>query len=63
MHVGYVLEGTITLTRDGEQPVTLADKTFFVPAGAAHHVATSGDARILATYFVEKGKPIAVAAQ
>jgi quercetin dioxygenase-like cupin family protein len=59
---GYVLEGTIVLEQDGKAPVTLgAGQTFFIPPGTVHN-ATSGKsarARVLATYIVEKGKPLA----
>ena len=59
---GYVLEGTIVLEQDGSAPVTLtAGQTFFIPPGRVHNAisAKSGRARVLATYIVEKGKPIA----
>lgn len=59
---GYILEGSIVLEQDGKAPVTLtAGQTFFIPAGTVHN-ATSGKsarARVLATYIVEKGKPLA----
>lgn len=60
--VGYVLEGTLVLTVDGKPPVTLkAGNTFFVEAGRPHDVNNEGRAaaKILATYMVEKGKPLA----
>ena len=59
---GYVLEGTIVLEQDGSAPVTLtAGQTFFIPPGRVHNAtsAKSGRARVLATYIVEKGKPLA----
>jgi quercetin dioxygenase-like cupin family protein len=59
---GYVLEGTILLEQAGKPSVTLgAGKTFLIPAGTVHNATNtgSGQARVLATYIVEKGKPIA----
>jgi quercetin dioxygenase-like cupin family protein len=60
--LGYILEGTLELTVDGKPPVTLkAGDVFFVPAGIVHdgkNVGT-GPAKVLATYVVEKGKPVA----
>jgi quercetin dioxygenase-like cupin family protein len=60
--VGYVLEGAIVLEQQGKPAVTLAaGKTFFIPAGTVHNATNSGStqARVLATYIVEKGKPLA----
>jgi quercetin dioxygenase-like cupin family protein len=60
--IGYVLEGTIVLDQQGKPSVTLgAGKTFFIPAGTVHNATNSGStqARVLATYIVEKGKPLA----
>ena len=62
---GYILEGTLLLEFDGKPPVTLGPgKTFFIPAGAIHNATNkgSGTARVLATYVVEKGKPLATPA-
>jgi len=63
--VGYVLEGTLLLEQDGKAPVTLkAGGTFLIPAGTIHNATNTGTttARILATYIVEKGKPLATPA-
>ena len=60
--VGYVLEGTLVLEQQGKPAVTLgAGKTFFIPAGTVHNATNSGStqARVLATYIVDKGKPLA----
>ena len=60
--LGYILEGTLVLEVEGKAPVTLnAGDYFFVPAGIVHdgRNAGSGKAKVLATYIVEKGKPIA----
>jgi quercetin dioxygenase-like cupin family protein len=60
--VGYVLDGTVVVEQDGKPPVTLnAGKTFLIPAGTVHNATNPGSTpvRILATYIVEKGKPLA----
>jgi quercetin dioxygenase-like cupin family protein len=58
---GYVLEGAIRFELAGQAPVNKkAGEYFFVPAGATHSAtAVGGTAKVLATYVVEKGKPIA----
>jgi quercetin dioxygenase-like cupin family protein len=63
--IGYVMEGTIVLMQDGKPPATLeAGKTFIIPAGTVHDATNKGTAaaRVLATYIVEKGKPLATPA-
>jgi quercetin dioxygenase-like cupin family protein len=63
---GYLLEGTLVFEQAGKPTVTLkAGETFFVPAGTVHNATNKGAARtrVLATYIVEKGKPIATAAK
>jgi quercetin dioxygenase-like cupin family protein len=60
--VGYVLEGTLVLWVEGRPTVTIkAGDSFFVEAGRPHETANEGTtaAKILATYVVEKGKPLA----
>jgi quercetin dioxygenase-like cupin family protein len=57
----YVLEGTLEYQIDGQAPVTLkAGDVLFVPAGAVHAARNvgSGNSAELATYIVEKGKPL-----
>jgi quercetin dioxygenase-like cupin family protein len=57
----YVLEGTLEYEVEGKPPVTLkAGDVLFVPAGATHVAKNvgSGNAAELATYVVEKGKPL-----
>ena len=57
----YVLEGTWEYTVEGQPPVTLkAGGVLFVPAGAIHSARNVGSdrGRELATYIVEKGKPL-----
>jgi len=60
--LGYVVEGTLELLIDGQPPRTVkAGESFFVPAGTVHDGRNvgSGPAKVLATYIVEKGKPVA----
>ena len=61
IETGYVLEGTTVLAIDGEAPRTLkAGDSYSIPAGRVHDArAEGGTARVLATYVVEKGKPLA----
>ena len=60
--LGYVMEGTLQLEIEGQAPRTLkAGETFFIPANTVHDGKNvgSGPAKVLATYIVEKGKPVA----
>jgi len=60
--VGYVLDGQIVFEMEGKPPATLkAGDVFFVPAGTVHTAKNSGTtlAKVLSTYIVEKGKPLA----
>jgi quercetin dioxygenase-like cupin family protein len=59
----YVIEGVLEYRVEGKPPVTLrAGEVLFIPAGAIHGVTNvgSGNAAELATYIVEKGKPLVV---
>jgi quercetin dioxygenase-like cupin family protein len=59
----YVLEGTLEYQIDGQPPKTLkAGDVLFIPAGAIHGAKNVGrsNASELATYVVEKGKPLVV---
>ena len=59
----YVLEGTLEYQLEGKPPVTLkAGEVLFIPAGTIHAAKNvgSGNAAELATYIVEKGKPLVV---
>jgi quercetin dioxygenase-like cupin family protein len=65
VETGYVLEGTTSLEVEGETPKLLkAGDSYFIPAGKVHDAKTVGDVptRVLATYVVEKGKPLATPA-
>jgi quercetin dioxygenase-like cupin family protein len=62
----YVVEGVLEYRLDGRPPVTLkAGEGLFIPAGGIHEVANvgGGKAAELATYIVEKGKPLATIAE
>jgi quercetin dioxygenase-like cupin family protein len=57
----YVIEGTVEYQIEGNPPATLkAGEVLFIPAGAAHSARNVGkeNAAELATYIVEKGKPL-----
>ncbi len=62
----YVLQGVLEYQVAGKLPVTLkAGEVLFVPAGVVHGAKNvgKGEARELATYTVEKGKPLVVPAK
>ena len=62
----YVIEGTLVLEVDGKPPLTLkAGEVFFIPAGVVHAAKNVGktQAKVLATYIVEKGKPLSTPAK
>jgi quercetin dioxygenase-like cupin family protein len=62
----YVVEGVLEYQLDGRPPVTLkAGEVLFIPAGAVHAVKNvgRGNGSELATYVVEKGKPLVVLAR
>jgi quercetin dioxygenase-like cupin family protein len=63
--IGYVLEGTVIVEQAGSAPLTVhAGQAFLIPAGAVHGAAnrTANPVRILATFIVESGKPLATPA-
>ena len=59
--IGYVIEGVLTVEINGVSKEVKAGEAFAIPAGAPHNAtnASAGPAAILATYIVEKGKPLA----
>jgi quercetin dioxygenase-like cupin family protein len=62
----YAIEGLLEYRLEGKPPVTLkAGEVLFIPAGTIHEVKNvgSGNAAELATYVVEKGKPLVVLAK
>ena len=62
----YVIEGLLEYRLEGKPPVTLkAGEVLFIPAGVIHsakNVGTDNGAE-LATYIVEKGKPLVSVSQ
>lgn len=61
--VAYVLVGTIEYRLAGRAPVILqTGQSLFIPAGTVHSArnVSTGEAKELASYFVEKGKPLVV---
>jgi quercetin dioxygenase-like cupin family protein len=61
--IAYVLEGVWEYEVAGKAPVTLqAGEALFIPAGTVHSARNvgSGVGSELATYIVEKGKPLVV---
>ena len=59
--IAYVLEGTLEYQLEGQPTVTLkAGEALLIPAGTIHAARNvgSGNAAELATYIVEKGKPL-----
>ena len=62
----YVLEGTWEYTLEGQPPATVkAGGVLFIPAGTIHsaRIVGAGRGRELATYIVEKDKPLLQLAQ
>jgi quercetin dioxygenase-like cupin family protein len=63
--IGYLLEGSVAVEMDGVSKTLKPGDTFAVPAGKVH-IATNlgtGQATIVSTYIVEKGKPLATPAK
>ncbi|MNQ97819.1 Cupin domain protein [compost metagenome] len=59
----YVLEGSLQYEVEGKGTVTLkAGEVLFIPAGVVHAARNNTNAKAseLATYIVEKGKPVLV---
>jgi len=65
IETGYVLEGELTLLVEGQPPLSLKPGDSYKVPERAIHDARSGDkpAKVLAVYVVEKGKPLATAAE
>jgi quercetin dioxygenase-like cupin family protein len=64
--IAYVLEGTLEYQLEGKPPVTLkTGGALFIPARTIHTAKNVGsvNAAELATYIVEKGKPLVVMAE
>jgi quercetin dioxygenase-like cupin family protein len=64
--IAFVAQGVLEYQIDGQPPVRLsAGQSIFLPAGAVHSAKNvgTGEAKELATYIVEKGKPLVVLAK
>jgi quercetin dioxygenase-like cupin family protein len=63
IETGYVLEGEFTMLIDGQPPRPMkTGDSYTIPAGAIHDVRSGTTVRVIATYIVEKGKPLATPA-
>lgn len=66
VETGYVIEGNGTLEIEGQAPIMLKPgDSYTIPAGKVHDAKALGPgaSKVLATYIVEKGKPLATPAQ
>lgn len=64
--IAFVLEGTLEYRLEGKAPVTLkAGEALFIPANTPHTAKNvgTGKAAELATYLVDKNKPLSVVVQ
>jgi quercetin dioxygenase-like cupin family protein len=63
--IAYVLKGTIEYEIDGKTIHLKAGESLYIPAGAIHSAKNSGPdiASELATYIVDKHKPIVILSQ
>lgn len=64
--ISYILEGEGELLIDGEAPRKVkAGEAFVIPAGKVHDARNSGSGvmRLIGTFIVEKGKPLAMPAK
>ena len=61
---GFMLEGDMTLLVEGQPPLPLkTGESYKIPPGAVHDAKTGEKgAKVIATYVVEKGKPLATPA-
>ena len=60
--VGYIVEGTVRMEVEGAETVTLrAGDPFLIPPRTSHNATDlgPGTGRMLSTYLVERGEPIA----
>ena len=62
--LGFMLEGDFVLLVEGQAPLPVkAGESYKVPPGAVHDARTGANgAKVIATYVVEKGKPLATSA-
>jgi quercetin dioxygenase-like cupin family protein len=59
--VAYVMEGTLQVEIEGATKTVKAGEPFLIPAGKVHDAKNigTGPAVVIATYIVEKDKPLA----
>jgi len=62
VEIAYVLEGTMEYELNGKTVVLKAGDALYIPAGTVHSARNLGtsNASELATYIVDKNKPIVV---
>jgi quercetin dioxygenase-like cupin family protein len=63
--IAYVLDGSISVEIQGKPAVTKkAGEGIIIPAGAVHNAknVAQGSSKVLATYVVDRGKPVATPA-
>jgi quercetin dioxygenase-like cupin family protein len=64
--IGYVLSGPVLIEIDGKPAKTYqTGEAFMIPASTIHNAKNPGPAvaKILSTYVIEKGKPVATPVQ
>lgn len=64
--IGYVETGPVVVEIDGQPAKTLqTGEVFFIPNGKIHNATNRGTgvAKIVATYVIDKGKPVATPVQ
>jgi quercetin dioxygenase-like cupin family protein len=64
--IGYMLEGSMTLEIEGKPAASYkAGDAFIIPSGAVHNArnTAAGTTRVLATYVIPKGLPLATPAK
>jgi quercetin dioxygenase-like cupin family protein len=63
VETGYILDGELEIAVDGQPPRTLKPGESYLTAPAVAHTAKSGPrgAKVIATFVVDKDKPIAAA--
>jgi quercetin dioxygenase-like cupin family protein len=62
VEMSYVVEGELTLTIEGKEAVVVkAGSSFSVPPGVVHSAKNTASipTKVLATFVIEKGKPVA----
>ena len=65
VEIAHVLQGTVEYVLDGKPVILKTGDSVYIPAGVVHSArnAGGGNAAELATYIVEKNKPVVVLAK